>query len=97
MIQWCKIERDDVQRGLIILVHGTLKASMQIQSAFSKSDGSLAFIIRGFVHSSKDVLLQFTETWPEYTWSIVNNFGLHIEQYSTVQANRSSMLCRALS
>ncbi len=47
-----------MQRDLGVLVHQSLKVSMQVQQAVKKANGMLAFIVRGFEYRSKDVLLQ---------------------------------------
>ena len=47
-----------MQRDLGVLVHQSLKVSMQVQQAVKKANGMLAFIARGFEYRSRDVLLQ---------------------------------------
>jgi len=47
-----------VQRDLGVLVHQSLKVSMQVQQAVKKTNGMLAFIARGFEYRNRDVLLQ---------------------------------------
>ena len=41
-----------------MLVHQSLKVSMQVQQAVKKANGMLTFIVRGFEFRSKEVLLQ---------------------------------------
>jgi len=54
----CKLGEGSVQRVLGVLVHQSLKVSMQVQQAVKKANDMLAFIARGFVYRSRDVLLQ---------------------------------------
>ena len=46
-----------MQQDLGLLVHQSLKVSMQVQQA-KEANGMLAFIARGFEYRSSDVLLQ---------------------------------------
>jgi len=48
----------NVQHALGVLVHQSLKVSMQLQQAVKKARGLFTFIARGFVNRSRDVLLQ---------------------------------------
>ena len=54
----CKLREVDTQRDLGVLLHQSLKVSVQIQQAVKKANGMLAFIARGFEYRSRDVLLQ---------------------------------------
>ena len=47
-----------MQRDLGVLVHQSLKVSMQVQQVVKKASGILACIVRGFEYRSRDVLLQ---------------------------------------
>ena len=53
-----RLGEGEVQRDLGVLVHQSLKVSMQVQQAVKKANGMLAFIARGFEFRSKEVLLQ---------------------------------------
>lgn len=46
------------QRDLGVLVHESLKVSMQVQQAIRKANGVLAFIARGIEYKNTEVLLQ---------------------------------------
>ena len=54
----CKLGEGSVQGDLGVLVHQSLKVSMQVLQAVKKPNGMLAFIVRDFEYSSRDVLLQ---------------------------------------
>ena len=53
-----KLGKGEVQRDLGVLVHQSMKVSMQVQQAVKKANGMLAFITRGIEYRSKEVLLQ---------------------------------------
>ena len=54
----CKLGEGRVQWDLDVLVHQSLKVSMQVQQAVKKANGMLTFIARGFEYRSRDVLMQ---------------------------------------
>ena len=58
----CKLGEGSVQRDLGVLVHQSLKVSMQVQQVVKKANGMLAFIVRGFKYRNRDVLLQLYRT-----------------------------------
>ncbi|XP_072437775.1 uncharacterized protein [Chiloscyllium punctatum] len=53
-----KLGKGAVQRDLGVLVHQSMKASMQVQQVVKKANSMLAFITRGIEYRSKEVLLQ---------------------------------------
>ncbi|XP_059822785.1 uncharacterized protein LOC132392642 [Hypanus sabinus] len=53
-----KLGKGEVQRDLGVLVHQSMKASMQVQQAVKRANGMLAFITRGIEYRSKEILLQ---------------------------------------
>eukprot|EP00061_Rhincodon_typus_P001810 g15848.t1 len=54
----CKLGEGSVQQDLGILLHQTLKVSMQVQQAVKEANGMLVFITQDFEYRSRDVLLQ---------------------------------------
>ena len=50
--------KSEAQRDLGVLVQGSLKFNMQVQSAIRKANAVLAFMSRGLEYKSRDVLLR---------------------------------------
>ena len=50
--------KGEVQQDLGVLVHQSMKVSIQVQQTVKKANGMLAFITRGVEFRGKEVLLQ---------------------------------------
>lgn len=52
-----RIHKSEVQRELGVLVQDSQRVNLQVESVVRKANAVLAFILRGFEHKSKDVML----------------------------------------